>query len=506
MLQDPAVELPEELFLNVLSYFVLQNPRSTSSRLIVHASKRELAELCLVARYWAKIIRPLLFHDIYIRSRASLDRYFAFTESPVRLEPRLEACLRKTTVEFTGPWSGYWACLSWRNSPIALSMPGTAVFVLREGYVPDILSSPRSKAGYAPRSWWIGLPRSLPFGTVRFSELKLVDVRFKHVADLLSLANDVQGLRTLDCRKVKFDDLRLPGAPVPTRRRPARNGNRAYEIILSDCGSDNSEVQALLSLVGSSSRHGAPGYVLDAQTWNRLHDLVRWMILRPKRNRYTISYRFHQAFPRKGSGCICAATVSVCVQPISAHLGVRLLYSCPSHDVRDALAGSGTAVHWSVLMLEQSIVQSRDDLRPPTAMLEFFAELDRRAFERHVNAVRLYQPMEVKLYSTPTILILPTIQQRVRVRVVRGVVANEAPLVQSGEDKYSDCLVLDVHAVDGLSTVPNFRDVGQTWKYIDVTGDRTSVPILRYEISRNWLSRTLMSCIHEVRLLAGGSA
>ena len=147
------------------------------------AIKKGLAVCSLVCRYWAGIIRPLLFENIELRSREDAIQMLSFFESPNILKPPLTQCVWLLGFKHTGADVPPWIFLHqlakyYRRGDIRHSFEDS------DG---DIL--------------WYGLPRALPPSIFAHTNvLELERVKFRCGRDLVRFMRSLPEVWSCTCK------------------------------------------------------------------------------------------------------------------------------------------------------------------------------------------------------------------------------------------------------------------------------------------------------------------
>lgn len=261
-------------------------PSELITPIVVYACKsataRQLRHLALVCRYWTSVVRLVTLVGLHwnVHSKSSLDKLFSILAPPSHISPSLFDCITADPgwiidATYTGSWSGVWLRL---HSPC---LPEPRQVELNSVSIPSTAANSRSKVGYAPWSWSVGLPRTLPPNAMRLSTLSLVGVCFERIDHVVSLVDHVTGLRRLSCVNLKFDNIEEP--PMPSRVRRPREQTSGLRLDVSGCGSDALNLQILTGIIAYSSNYEAPGYVLGIERWRHVHALLVSLLPRPWR-------------------------------------------------------------------------------------------------------------------------------------------------------------------------------------------------------------------------------
>ena len=208
---SPAGHLAPELIRLVVSHLYDVNLNRSG------AVKQGLAVCGLVCRYWASIIRPLLFENIELRSREDAIQLLKFLESPTILKPALTECVRLLAFKQSGRQLPPWMHLC----QLAKYYRRGDVRLLIEDAEGDIL--------------WYGLPRALPQSIfLHTNKLELDRVRFRRGRDLVRFIRSLPEVWSCICKAITFTDT-SPVSPVPIPRRRSLESLAKLEFDLTDC-------------------------------------------------------------------------------------------------------------------------------------------------------------------------------------------------------------------------------------------------------------------------------
>ncbi|EKM52079.1 uncharacterized protein PHACADRAFT_262542 [Phanerochaete carnosa HHB-10118-sp] len=269
-----AADVPLELHSRILTSLNLQEHIRDKHNL--ETQRRQLAQLSTVCRHWAYLCRPLIFACLMHDSRQKVDRLVRLLNAPSRaLYPSLQQCLLTSGidfVEFSDTWTGFWVRLMSKKLPYHGGVRDLHC-VLTNTSVPPSAASPRSREGYAPRSWSTGLPRTLPPGLIRMPHLYLSALKFRCADDFLSLLEGIRHLEKVSCKRVTFAEQSIATPPTRPVRRP-RNST-PYTILASGWETADEDLHLAMTALQYSPRHGAPGQRLGEETWSLVRDLFK---------------------------------------------------------------------------------------------------------------------------------------------------------------------------------------------------------------------------------------
>lgn len=201
-----AEDLPPELIRLVVSYLYVRDTGRYG------ALKRGLATCSLTCRYWASILRPLLFENIEIRSRQDAFQLQQFLESLTILKPPLSKCVRFLTLKQSArevpPWMQLYKLAKYfRRGEIELTIDAI------DG---DLL--------------WHAVPRTLPRSIFAMHVINLENMKFRQGRDLVRFIHNLPEVWSCTCKAITFQDA----SPVPPIRLPRRRPLESVEDLEFD--------------------------------------------------------------------------------------------------------------------------------------------------------------------------------------------------------------------------------------------------------------------------------
>lgn len=226
----------------------------------ISISKPQLGTCSLVCRYWAKLCRPHMFRTLRLRSRDDLYRFVQFTDAPSLVTPSLADCVRfikvKHTSHSTEPWLHLIRAVITARPNIFLN-PGVKLYLKDDETGPS--ESKRSR-----RPLYTSLPRAVPGAMYLFYSIKLRNVRFEYVDDLLRLFRDCSSAAWIECSHAVFNQSPPSLSSMNIRPRSSEKlsslpGHASARI--SHSGGPEFEIGLMLALALSCSR----GFVLRLQ-------------------------------------------------------------------------------------------------------------------------------------------------------------------------------------------------------------------------------------------------
>lgn len=193
--------IPPEVLIEILECLTYQQLLSRERNL-----KAGLTNCALVCRFWAKVIRDILFFQLNLRSHDELRELAAFNAVPDCLGYSIERCVRDLNITYDPPPVGI---------PWAHDIPSYGGFERhRNLFVKWIVQGkPGEKNVFARLR--AGRPRSVPPSVMTVHSLVIRDLHDLRVRDLLQYA------RSLGVRHVELHDVRfVEGTDVKAIPRP----------------------------------------------------------------------------------------------------------------------------------------------------------------------------------------------------------------------------------------------------------------------------------------------
>ncbi|EKM58348.1 uncharacterized protein PHACADRAFT_252603 [Phanerochaete carnosa HHB-10118-sp] len=255
-----AAKLPSELVVEILTEIAWKlpdNPLYIENDL-AQEDKDQLAVCSLVCRYWAKRCRPHLLSHLTIRSSDELDQlhHCLNAASPIRDVPSFSRCMRFLTMVHTGEWAVPWYHnifgMIVQHDIILNRWKAGTVLELRSAFTGPGCSLEATN-GYAPHSFSVGLPRTIPTSMLMIQRLVLSDMRFCAVSHMLRLAFNITQLKELACIRTTFTEELIDLAALPPVTRVGHQQHYAPEVAaIEACGTNDFEVHLMLAIMSSS--------------------------------------------------------------------------------------------------------------------------------------------------------------------------------------------------------------------------------------------------------------
>ena len=270
-----TIYLPSEVvdyILEILAQRTIGDPGDVLDESVlppaVEVDRHELGTLSLICRYWAKRTRPHLFRQTTIRSLSDLNSLIQIIQHTAISDlPPVIDCLRIVNVLQSGAWSLPWLHHVYsRLSELTIHHLSLSLF-LDDTYVIRDSSNPDSTR-FAPRSLSTHLPRTIPGDSYHFQTLELSNLRFRRVADLLSLLHHATIVQNVACRNVQFEDANIPIRGTAPRRAPERG---LFIVAVSRCGQASFEVDLAFAILATKS---AKRCGLEAGVWMTISKIV----------------------------------------------------------------------------------------------------------------------------------------------------------------------------------------------------------------------------------------
>ena len=190
--------------------------------------KRGLASCSLTCRHWAKLIRPLLFERLTIRSAEDIAQLLVFLSSPNPLRSSLQDCIKRLVViddrtSSSIPWSHQIFRLHRRITHLDL----VSLTIEKSGADDEL---PAGRDSSQPLAI---IPRALPGSIMSLSWLTLFHLRLPSVK---ALANYVQHLHI---QWIELDVVTFVKEDVPDIRCRRPHSNSSFlDVSVSHCFED----------------------------------------------------------------------------------------------------------------------------------------------------------------------------------------------------------------------------------------------------------------------------
>lgn len=237
MLAPATPHLPAELLLSILWH--ITQPR--------FGAKRGIAACSLVCRYWAEMLRPLLFKELRLRSNADIAFLVEVMQCPLSRPGRpLGNCIMKLRFSSVEDWS----MSSVNHLSRILKLCGRPFNSLLYLDIENRQASSSSRGTisqtYMPFSPFPRRPPTVP----QFTSISLYNVQLQRQMDLVSLLDNCPSTRVFELQKVTFLE------ETKIWRRTLRSSSRLQCIQAVDCGDKSLGAQINLgaALVASQRR------------------------------------------------------------------------------------------------------------------------------------------------------------------------------------------------------------------------------------------------------------
>lgn len=208
-----AADIPEDLFQNIVLFIRSQhNPLAVNRQ---KATKHDLMSCSLACRYWARLLRPTIFHTIIIRSAQDLDTLLGFLNSPASdMGVHLKCLILEQSDAPVIPW----AHNVYAKLPQLTSL---------ERLEHKVVGQPLSRPDNPFRSIHDGLPRGLPSIFYRCTLFDLSNFHAKSFTDVISLIGEIS------CDDVNIRGVSwaiCPTDPCAALRKPRRFLHRHLHV------------------------------------------------------------------------------------------------------------------------------------------------------------------------------------------------------------------------------------------------------------------------------------
>lgn len=272
--------LPPEIFDDVITAFTVWP--TFNPALGVRMTKREIGQCSLVCRHWARRCRYWLFASVIVHSRADFDSLLRLIDAAVEIDgiPSLVECIQEIEIKHRGAWEVPWfhqilQHLQARDMDIEKE---NIVLEICDAYVPDSDSDssstqPDVKSHYAPRSLSTSLPRTVPRSLFSHEVLRLSDLRFRTVRDLLRLIHDQADLTFIFWKRISFDE----GAVIPPPTVRSRRAWAGVETLTISEWSDIAfEMRVMFLLAAEKVKSDK---VVSAKAWTAMSEVALALLL-----------------------------------------------------------------------------------------------------------------------------------------------------------------------------------------------------------------------------------
>lgn len=217
--------------------------------------KQGLTACSLTCRYWATIIRPMLFTFIILRNAKDVEQFLRFMEQSVSVGPSIIRCITSIGLEFHGvhdrPWLHHVGAVFRR-----LNAHGRRVYLDLQvkGH-----HNVKTRAPVVHTLPYQLFPRTIPYSIIPLRRIVLTSLRLRNTGDLFRIIHGFSGLEECACRNISFTE------PSTTPSRPPSPGKGPTLVTFSECGDRKIETQIALA----SAVYAAPHALgLDDYTWS----------------------------------------------------------------------------------------------------------------------------------------------------------------------------------------------------------------------------------------------
>ncbi|KAJ3531933.1 hypothetical protein NM688_g7498 [Phlebia brevispora] len=207
-----GADVPQELFDNVIRHLYLRHSG-------VRASKRELGQISLVCRRWAKLIRPKIFEQLELRNRDDADTLLSFVRCPTSV---ISGYIKSLTLKLSvnlypyAPWIHTVCFLILHRLP---TKPDIELTV--EGPLP----SNKAMTGVHDM-----VPPTYPHCSSGITYLGLCDVQFKSFVDIMRTIGDMPNLQQVNLSKVTWNHSQDEEFRPPPARRARFKRHPQYHM------------------------------------------------------------------------------------------------------------------------------------------------------------------------------------------------------------------------------------------------------------------------------------
>lgn len=280
-----AADLPPEIISKIVRCFAWEiHSIPPPERYKVRVSKTHLGTLSLACRYWARLCRPHMFQHLTLRNHEDLNQFIQFIHAPSVVQPSIRGCSEHITLLQSGAWPAPWfhrthgALLGGNVTPCDVAKYFDILVVLEQA---SVAVSPDNAVHYAPHSFSVGLPRTVPGSMFPFYFLGLHDMRFRSIADVLRLIDNLPDLRLLKCTRLQFSDESFVLPPVPTRRRVKTC--KLFRVSAAGGSSHEIDVRTVFTVIGRGTRLSQQSlrpHLMGLDAWDAMQTIVAALVVR----------------------------------------------------------------------------------------------------------------------------------------------------------------------------------------------------------------------------------
>lgn len=217
--------------------------------------KQGLTACSLTCRFWAAIIRPMLFTFIVLRNAKDVEQLLRLLEQSVSVGPPITRCIASIGLEFdevhARPWlhrvSAVFRCLNAHGRRACLD--------LRVNGHQDV----KTRSPVAHTLPYQLFPRTVPYSIIPLRRIILTSLRLRNTSDLFRIIHGFPDLEECACRNISFIEAST------TLPRPPRPGKGPTFVTFSGCGDGTLETQIALASALLPIPHALG---LDRYTWN----------------------------------------------------------------------------------------------------------------------------------------------------------------------------------------------------------------------------------------------
>ena len=233
-----GVDLPSELVHRNVEQVVVSTLIEVSGKTI---DKRGLAACGTTCRHWARLIRPVLFRRLSLRSSEDIQQPAEFLEDPVKEDMEIGGFIKVMILEqrtlAMPPWLHHVHILLRRLAHPRLELVlGTSSSQINHG----TLLCPVDAHDVPPLQI---LPRTFPYSSIQLRHILLYNLRLRSQTVLENLVDSLPILRTCECTVVTF----LSASESAERVRRRTRCHNFYRVSMSDCADSALSSQLILA-------------------------------------------------------------------------------------------------------------------------------------------------------------------------------------------------------------------------------------------------------------------
>ena len=231
-----------------------------------HELLKWLGSCTLVCRYWASLLRKVLFSRAQLHCENDFHRLLSLLSTSSPVSPSLQDCLKMVAVSWLGGRENdLQAQWYYRLPDIQAHASNTLTWAFSMHDLVD--------RHVVDDHFLIGpLPRTLLGSAFRIEYLKLSYVRLSSVRDLIRAVGALPWITVLRCTRLLFDDDEIPAERVLTGSHRMRDEDSDLTVQVQRSGGAEMEKQLMLKLISELYYGSTDGE--KRPLWDTFHKLV----------------------------------------------------------------------------------------------------------------------------------------------------------------------------------------------------------------------------------------